>query len=91
MRDGHCAIYLKKKKKRKKKAKSKEEEEEKGGSVRELETDRRETPYSLYDLQRLGGRNPLSQDLKFIYSTRATHGYRQHTILSKISCLEMKS
>ena len=55
----------------------------------ELEREMRETPY-LYDLRRSGGRNPLSQDLKFIYSTRATCGYRQHAISSKISCLEKK-
>ena len=51
----------------------------------------RETPPSLYDLRRSGGRNPSSQDLKFIYSTRATHGNPQHAISSKISCLEKKS
>ena len=42
---------------------------------RELERERRETPPSLYDLRRSGGRNLSSQDLKFIYSTRATRGY----------------
>ena len=41
----------------------------------ELEREMRETPPSLKDLRRSGGRNPSSQDLKFIYSTRATHGY----------------
>ena len=51
----------------------------------------RETSLSLYDLLRLGGQNPSSQDLKFIYSTRATHGYRQHAISPKISGLEKKS
>ena len=30
---------------------------------RELERERRETPHSLYDIQRSGGRNPSSQDL----------------------------
>ena len=50
----------------------------------------RET-HSLYDLLRSGGQNPSSQDLKFMYSTRATRGYRQHAISSKISCLEKKS
>ena len=50
----------------------------------------RETP-SLYDLKKSGSRNPSSQDLKFIYSTRATRGYPQHAISSKISCLEKKS
>ena len=60
------------------------------GNGRELERERRETPPSLYDLLRSGGRNPSSQDLKFIYSTRATRGYRQHAISSKISCLEKK-
>ena len=61
------------------------------GSGCELERERRETPPSLYDLRRLGGRNPSSQDLKFIYSMRAMRGYRQHAISSKISCLEKKS
>ena len=51
----------------------------------------RETPHSLYDLWRSGGRNPSSQDLKFIYSTMATRGYRQHVTSSKISGLEKKS
>ena len=46
---------------------------------------------SLYDLRRSGGRNPSSQDLKFIYSTRATRGYRQHAVSLKISGLEKKS
>ena len=41
---------------------------------RELEREMRETPHSLYDLRRSGGRNLSSQDLKFIYSIRATHG-----------------
>ena len=45
------------------------------GNGRELEREMRETPHSLYDLRRSGGRNPSSQDLKFIYSTRATRGY----------------
>ena len=49
------------------------------------------TSHSLYDLPRLSGLNPSSQDLKFIYSTRATHGYRQHAISSKKSCLEKES
>ena len=49
----------------------------------------RETP-PLYNLRRSGGRNPSSQDLKFIYLTRAMRGYRQHAISSKISCLEKK-
>ena len=40
----------------------------------ELEREIRETPPSLYDLRTSGGRNPSSQDLKFIYSTRATCG-----------------
>ena len=57
----------------------------------ELEREMRETPLSLYDLRRSGGRNPSNQDLKFIYSTRATRGYRQLAISSKISCLEKKS
>ena len=57
---------------------------------RELKRERRETPPSLYDLRRSGGRNPSSQDLKFIYSTRATRGYRQHAISPKISGLKKK-
>ena len=44
----------------------------------ELEREMRETPHSLYDIWRSGGRNPSSQDLKFIYSTKAMRGYRQH-------------
>ena len=59
--------------------------------MHELEREMRETPHSLYDLRRSGGRNPSSQDLKFIYSTRAMRGYRQHAISLKISCLEKKS
>ena len=42
----------------------------------ELKREMRETPHSLYDIWRSGGRNPLSKDLKFIYSTRATRRYR---------------
>ena len=51
----------------------------------------RETPHSLYDIRRSGGRNPSSQDLKFIYSTRTTRGYRQQAVSSKILGLEKKS
>ena len=51
----------------------------------------RENPPSLFDLRRSGGRNLSRQDLKFIYSTRAMLGYRQHTISSRISCLEKLS
>ena len=54
------------------------------GSGRELEREMRQTPHSLYDLRRSGGRNPSNKDLKFIYLTRATHGYRQHAISSNI-------
>ena len=61
------------------------------GSRCELEREMRETPPSLYDLRRSGGQNQSSQDFKFIYSTRAMRGYRQHAISSKISCLEKKS
>ena len=57
----------------------------------ELEREMREIPPSLDDLRRSGGQNPSSQDLKFIYSTRATRRYRQHAILLKISCLEKKN
>ena len=45
-------------------------------SGRELEREMRETLPFLYDLWRSGGRNPSSQDLKFVYSTRATRGYQ---------------
>ena len=45
----------------------------------ELERERRETP-SLYDLRRLSGRNPSSQDLKPLYATRATRGLWNHKI-----------
>ena len=61
------------------------------GSGRERVRGMRKVLPSLYDLRRSGGRNPSNQDLKFIYSTRATCGYRQHAISSKISCLEKKS
>ena len=57
----------------------------------ELERERSKTPHSLYDLQRSGGQNPSSQDLKFIYSTRTTCGYQKHAVSSKISGLEEKS
>ena len=56
----------------------------------ELEREMRETLHSLYDLRKPGGRNPSNQDLKFIYSTRTTCGYRQHTVSPKISGLEKK-
>ena len=56
----------------------------------ELEKEKRKTP-PLYDLRRSGGRNSSSQDLKFVYSTRAMHGYRQHAVSPKISGLEKKS
>ena len=64
------------------------------GSGHELEREMREmreTSHSLYNLQKSGGQNSSSRDLKFIYSTRATRGYRQHAISLKISCLEKKS
>ena len=57
----------------------------------ELEGEMRETPNSFYDLRRSGGRNPSSQNLKFIYSTKTKRGYRQHANSPKISCLEKKS
>ena len=57
----------------------------------ELEREMRETPPSLYDLRRLGSRNLSSQDLKFIHSTRAMLGYRQHAVSQKISGLEKKN
>ena len=61
------------------------------GSGRERVRDERKVLPSLYDLRRSGDRNPSNQDLKFIYTTRATYGYQQHAISSKISCLEKKS
>ena len=57
----------------------------------ELERERSKTPPSFYDLRRSGGRNPSSQDSKFIYSTRATRGYRKRAVSPKISGLEEKS
>ena len=56
----------------------------------ELEREGRKSSPSLYDLKRSSGRNLSSQDLKFIYSTRATCGYRQHAASLKISGLEKK-
>ena len=47
---------------------------------RELERERRESPHSLYDLRRLSGRNPSSQDLKLLYTTRAMRGYWNNKI-----------
>ena len=61
------------------------------GSGREGVRGERKVFPPLYDLQRSGGRNPSNKDLKFIYLTRATCGYRQQAISSKISCLEQKS
>ena len=60
------------------------------GSGLERVRGERKTPHSLYDLRRSGGRNSSSQDLDFIYSTRATRGYRQHAVSSKISGFEKK-
>ena len=61
------------------------------GKGRKLEREMRKTPPSLYDLRRSSGQNLSSQDLKLIYLMRATHGFRQQAISSKISCLEKKS
>ena len=58
------------------------------GGVRDI--NERKSPPSLYDLQRSGGRNLSSQDLKFIYSTRAMRGYQQQEVSLKISGLEKK-
>ena len=44
------------------------------GSRRERVRGERKVLSSLYDLRRSGGRNPSSQDLKFIYSTRLRVG-----------------
>ena len=61
------------------------------GNGRERVRGERKVLPSLYDLRRLGGWNPSSQDLKFIYSTRATRGYQQHAVSLKISGLENKN
>ena len=58
------------------------------GGVRER-NERKSLP-SLYNQLISGSRNPSSQDLKLIYSMRATRGYRQHVVLSKISGFEKK-
>ena len=60
------------------------------GSGREEVRRERQILPSLYDLRRSGGRNPSSQDLKFIYSMRAMRRYRQHAVSPKISGLEKK-
>ena len=39
---------------------------------------------SLYNLWRSGGRISSGQDLKFIYSIRATRGYQKHEISSRV-------
>ena len=44
----------------------------------------REALASFYDIRRSGGRISSGQDLKFIYLTRATHGYKKHEILPRI-------
>ena len=51
---------------------------------REVEREMREIPPSLYDLLRSGGRNPLSQDLKSKYSSRAARGHRNQEFSLKI-------
>ena len=61
------------------------------GNGRERVRGERKILLSLYDLRRSGGRNPSIQDLKFIYLTRATRGYRQHAVSPKISSLKKKS
>ena len=61
------------------------------GSGRERVRGERKVLHFLYDLRKSGGQNTSSQDLKFIYSTRATRGYRQHAVSPKISGLEKKS
>ena len=64
-----------KKEKRKKKKKRNPLFSHSFGSGRERVRGERKVLPSLYDLRRSGGWNPLSQDLKFIYSTMATRGY----------------
>ena len=59
--------------------------------TRERVRGERKVLHSLYDLQRSGCRNLSSQDLKFIYSTRATRGYRQYAVSLKILGLRRKA
>ena len=69
-------------KKNKVKRKEKEEEEETEGGIVSVEM--RERGVSIYDLWRSSGRISSGQDLKFIYSTRATRGYKKHEISLRI-------
>ena len=50
----------------------------------EEERVKREAPTSLYDLQSSVAHFLSSQELKFIYATRATRGYRKQRISPKI-------
>ena len=59
-------------------------------SGREIVRGERKVLPSLNDLRRSSGRNLSRQDLKFIYSKRATRGYRQHAVSPKIG-FEKKS
>ena len=54
----------------------------KGNKRREKEE--RETPTSLYDLQRSVGRFLSGQELKIICLTKAMRGYRKHEISPRI-------
>ena len=56
-----------------------------------LETERERAPTSLYDLRRSVGRNSSGQEQKFIYLTRATHGYRKHEILPMIQMRSLEN
>ena len=88
---GHVQLRLKwTKREMRKQKKRKSDFSHSFGSGHERVRRERKNPPSLYDLRRSGGWNPSSQDLKFIYSTRATRGYQQHAVSPKISGLEKK-
>ena len=59
---------------------------EKGGSGSERKKKRgeREALASLYDSRRSGARFTSGQELKLLYSTKATRGYRNHKFLPRI-------
>ena len=51
---------------------------------REIGKEKKEIQTSLFNLRSSIDRNSSSQEQKFIYSTRATRGYRKHGILPRI-------
>ena len=51
---------------------------------KEREREKKEIQTFLFDLQSFVNRNLLGKEGKFIYSTRATCGYRKHGISSRI-------